>query len=99
MAKSLAAGLSEGRLLEMTVFERDDAPAELAKQILEPLAQFVMHHGIQVLAIIVDDPPAALDLVLPALDQGLEESSNSASSAKATIRSFKPSRSQPRAPT
>ena len=69
----VATGLLEGRLLQRAVLHDDDLPAEILKQLLVALPQAFAHHGIQALAVVVDDPPTIAQALLPAFEQRFED--------------------------
>ena len=68
-AQALAARLGESRFQQVAIFQDDDVPAEIAEDRLEPLPQALAHHRIEALAIVVDDPPAIAQSMLPAFEQ------------------------------
>ncbi len=72
-AQRLAVGPGEGRLEQLAVLEGHDPPADRAEEVLDLLEQALGHHPIQTLAVVVDHPPDVADIVLPALEQGLED--------------------------
>ena len=72
VAQRLAARLGESRFLQRAVFEDHDIPAEGAEQRLEALPQAFAHDGVEALAVIVDDPPAIAQALLPAFEHRLE---------------------------
>ncbi len=72
-AQRRAAFLGESRFEQRAVFEDDDVPAEGAEQLLEALPQAFAHHGIEALAVVVDDPPAIAQTLLPAFEHRLED--------------------------
>ncbi len=72
-AQALAAGLAERRLHERAVLEDDHVPAEGAEQRLEARVEALAHDRIEALAVVVDDPPAIAQALLPALEQRLED--------------------------
>ena len=72
LPQHLAARLGEGRLLQRAVFEHDDVPAEIAEQIFVALPQALAHHGVEALPVVVDDPPAIAQALLPAFEDRLE---------------------------
>src|SRR5262249_13015637 len=59
-------------LLQRAVFEDHDVPAEIAEEILVALPQPFAHYRIEALPVVVDDPPAIADPLLPALEQRFE---------------------------
>ena len=69
----LAARLGEGGLLQRAVFEHHHVPAEIAEQIFVALPQPFAHHRVEALPVVVDDPPAIANALLPALEQRLED--------------------------
>ena len=67
------AGLGEGGLQQATVFERQHPPADRAEELVDASEQPVRDHRIEALAVVVDHPPEIAHVVLPALQQGLED--------------------------
>ena len=67
--KERAAGLDEGGLLQCSVFQGDDLPAEGLEDGLDPLPEILPNHAIKALAVVVDDPPAVPKVMLPTLLQ------------------------------
>ena len=67
------AGLGEGGLQQAAVFQRQHPPADRAEQLVDAPEQPVRDHRIEALAVVVDDPPEIAHVVLPALQQGLED--------------------------
>src|SRR5580704_14724703 len=49
------------------------APAEIAEQILVALPQPFADHGIEALAVVIDDPPAIAQAVFPAFEDRFED--------------------------
>ena len=72
LPQHFAARLGKGGLLQRAVFENDNVPAEIAEQILVALPQTLAHHGVEALPVIVDDPPAIAQALLPAFEDRLE---------------------------
>ena len=72
LAELQAAGFAEGLLQQGAVFEDPDLPAHRLEQFGDPLVKPFAHHGIETLAIVIDDPPAILQAVLPAFQQAFE---------------------------
>src|SRR6186713_2459296 len=72
-AQRLAARFLEGRLLKRAVFDDGDVPAEILEQLLVALPQPLAHHSVEALTIVIDDPPAIAQALLPALEQRLED--------------------------
>ena len=70
--QDLAARLGESLLLQRAVFEDDHVPTEGTEQRLVARPQPFAHDRIKALAVVVDDPPAIAQALLPALEQGLE---------------------------
>jgi hypothetical protein len=60
-----AVGAPEGRLQPLAVFQRDHAPADRLELALDAREQAVRDDGVEALAVVVDDPPAVADVVLP----------------------------------
>ena len=73
LAERIAARPREGRLQQLAVFQRHDPPADGAEEILDLLEQPLGHHPVETLAVVVDHPPDVAHIVLPALEQGLED--------------------------
>src|SRR5262249_40441283 len=73
LAQALSAGLAEGLLQQRAVFENDHVPAEGFEQRLIARAQALADHRVETLAVVVDDPPAIAQALLPALEDGLED--------------------------
>ena len=69
VAQLAAAGLLERRLQQRAVFDRDDAPAEGLKQVIEMAVVEIRDRAVQALAVVVDDPPDIADVVFPAFQQ------------------------------
>src|SRR5690606_26115886 len=64
-----APRLGKSGFLQPAVLDDDDVPAEIDEDLLEFFPQALTHDAIERLAIIVDDPPAIAQAVLPAFDQ------------------------------
>ena len=73
LAERLAAGLGEGGLLAAAVLQDHHLPADRQEEVLDLLEQAVGDHTVEALAVIVDDPPEVPHVVLPALQQRLED--------------------------
>src|SRR5262249_34550983 len=73
LAQSLSASLAEGLLQQRAVFENDDVPAEGFEQRLIARPQPLADHRVEALAVIVDDPPAIAQALLPTLEDCLED--------------------------
>ena len=58
---------------QASVLEDFHPPVEVAEDGLEPIREALDHHGVQTLAVVVDDPPDVADVVLPRLHQRLED--------------------------
>ena len=69
----LAVGLGEGRLEQLAVFQRDHAPADQLEHLADAAEQAVVDHAVEALAVVVDHPPQVPHVVLPALEQRLED--------------------------
>ena len=69
-AQRLPVRAREGGFQPAAVFQRDDVPAHVAEQALDPAEEPVGHHGIERLAVVVHHPPDIADVVLPAFQQG-----------------------------
>ena len=72
-AQHLAARFGEGSLLQRAVFENHHVPAEIAEQIFVAFPQTLAHHRVEALPVVVDDPPAIAQALLPAFEQSLED--------------------------
>ena len=72
LPQRFAARLGEGLLLQRAVFEHHDVPAEIAEQVFVALPEALAHHGIEALPVVIDDPPAIAQALLPAFQHGLE---------------------------
>ncbi len=69
----LAARLLERRLQQRAVLEDHHVPAEAAEQRFVARPQALADHRVEALAIVVDDPPAIAQALLPAFEDGLED--------------------------
>ena len=67
-----ATRLHERGLEKLAVLEHDHLPFDRTEQVLEALRKAVDHHGIETLAVVIDDPPDVSDIVFPRLEQRLE---------------------------
>ena len=72
MPQLLAAGLLERGLLQRAVFQDHHVPAEILEQLLVALPQAFAHDGVEALPVVVDDPPAIAQALLPAFEQRFE---------------------------
>ncbi len=72
LPQMIAVGLGEGRLQQLAVFQRDDAPADQLEHLADAAEQAVVDHAVETLAVVVDHPPKIPDVVLPAFEQRLE---------------------------
>jgi hypothetical protein len=72
-AQTMPVGPGNGRLQEPPVFQCDDAPAHHLEHRVDAAKEPVGDHGVEALAVVVDDPPEIADVVLPAFEQGLED--------------------------
>ena len=59
--------------LQRAVFEDHHVPAEVLEQLLVALPQALADHGVEALAVVVDDPPAVAQALLPAFEHRLED--------------------------
>src|SRR4029077_458978 len=73
LAQSLATGFAERLVEQRTVFENDHIPAEGLEQRLIARPQAFADHGVEALAIVVDDPPAIAQALFPTFEDGLED--------------------------
>ena len=71
LLEALAAGLGEGTLQELAVFQQHYFPAEVLEQARHLHEQAIGDHRVEALAVVVDDPPAVLEPVLPVFEQCL----------------------------
>ena len=71
VAQPLATWLGKSGLLQGSVFQDHHVPAEVGENQLELVPKALANDGVKRLPVIVDDPPAIAQPVLPALDQGL----------------------------
>ena len=71
LLEALAAGLGEGALQQLAVLEKDDLPAEVLEQARHLHEETVGDHRVEALAVVVDDPPAVFQAVLPVFQQRL----------------------------
>ena len=69
----VAARLAECRLLQRAVFHDHHIPAKVAEQLLIAFPQPFAHHGVEALPVVIDDPPAITDALLPAIEDRLED--------------------------
>src|SRR4029077_8263000 len=72
LAQSFSARLLERSFLQGTIFENDDIPAEGAENGLQLGVEALEDQVVEALAVIVDDPPAIAQALLPPFEQGLE---------------------------
>ena len=68
-----AARLAERGLLQRAVLQDHHVPAEILEELLVALPQALAHHGVEALPVVVDDPPAIAQALLPAFEQRLED--------------------------
>ena len=73
LAERPAVGPRERRLEQLAVLQRHHPPADRAEEVLDLREQPLGHHAIEALAVVVDHPPDVPHVVLPALEQGLED--------------------------
>ncbi len=71
LLQPLTARLGEGCLQQLAVLQQHDLPAEVLEQRRHLHEQAVGDHRVQALPVVVDDPPAVLEAVLPVFEQGL----------------------------
>src|SRR5207342_57221 len=67
-AQLVAARLGKCLLQQRAVFEDDDLPAERGKQRLVARPQALADHRVEALAVVIDDPPAIAQALLPAFE-------------------------------
>src|SRR5271169_3546187 len=72
LTQLFAARLLESGLLQRAIFQNYDVPAEILKQLLVALPQPFAHDGVEALPVVVDNPPAIAQPLLPAFEQRLE---------------------------
>ncbi len=73
VAQSLAARFGEGGLEQRAIFEDPDLPSHRLEQLGNPFIEAFPDHRVEALAVVVDDPPAILQTVLPAFQQTFED--------------------------
>ena len=73
VAERLAAGALERGFEETAVLEHLDAPVEVAERRLQTVREPVDHDRVEALPVVVDDPPHVAHVVLPRLDERLED--------------------------
>ena len=73
LAQRLAPPPREGRLEPMAVLQGDDPPLHRLEDGVEPVEEPVGDDGVETLPVVVDDPPDVGDVVLPGLEQRLED--------------------------
>ena len=64
---------AERRLLQRAIFEDHHVPAEVLEELLVALPKTFTHDRIEALPVIIDDPPAIAEPLLPALQHRLED--------------------------
>ena len=72
-AQRLARWPLERGFEQLAVFDVDDLPADRLEELADALEQIVVHHAVEALAVVVDDPPEIPHVMLPALEQRLED--------------------------
>ncbi len=72
-AQMMAVGAGKGRFQKPPIFQGDDAPAHHLEHRVDAPEQAIGNHRVEALAVVVDHPPEVADIVLPALEQGLED--------------------------
>ncbi len=72
-AQLVAARLAEGLPQQRTVFEDDHLPAESLKQRFVARPQPLADHRVEALTVVIDDPPAIAQPLLPAFEDGFED--------------------------
>ena len=70
-AQRLAARLSESFLLQLSVAENGDVPAEIAEHGFDFRPEALVDDSVEALAIVIDDPPRITQAVLPSLKHRL----------------------------
>ncbi len=73
LPQALAAGLAKRFIEQRAVFEDHDVPAEGREQPLVARPQPLADDGVETLAVVIDDPPAIADVLLPAFQDRLED--------------------------
>ena len=63
----------ERALEQLPVLQRDDPPFQVAEDVTQTKIEPVLNDRIETLPVVVDDPPQVRHLVLPRLEQGLED--------------------------
>ena len=71
--QGVAAAPAERRLQALAVLEGDDPPFHRPEHGVQTVEEAVGDDGVEALAVVVDDPPDVRDLVLPGLEQRLED--------------------------
>src|SRR5690606_23427928 len=71
LLQRFATGATERRLLQLAIFERDNAPAARLENIVEAPEHAIRRRRVEALAVIVDDPPAIAQVVLIAFNKAL----------------------------
>ena len=59
--------------MQPAIFEEHDVPTEVSEQVLIALPQTLADHRIETLPVVVDNPPAIAQALLPAFEHGLED--------------------------
>src|SRR5262249_10165366 len=72
-AQNVAVRLGKCRLLQRAVFEQNHVPTEIAKQILITFPQSLADDSVETLPVVIDDPPAIAQALLPPLEHGFED--------------------------
>jgi hypothetical protein len=72
-AQALAGWFAERRLLPGAVFQDHDVPAKILEQVFVALPRTLAHHRIEALPVVIDNPPAVAQALLPAFQHGLED--------------------------
>ena len=73
LAQYFAARFGKRRLLKRAVFEQHYVPTEIAEQVLIALPKSLADDGIQALPVVIDNPPAIAQPLLPALEHRFED--------------------------
>src|SRR5579864_2164714 len=72
LTQLLATRLLERGLLQRPIFQYYDIPAEIPEQLLVALPQSFADDSVEALPVVVNNPPAIAQPLLPALEQRLE---------------------------
>src|SRR5581483_6792804 len=68
----LPARLAKSGFEQRTVFQNPHVPAKIAEQLLDTLPQALANDGVEALPVVIDDPPAIAQALLPAFEYAFE---------------------------